>query len=430
MQPRAYSSAWGGLDRFLPMTSFATRLALVSVSAFSLSWIGVASASSQRPTSAPDEAEGLSDTAFELDSRANDRIADGCRLVLGRVVKGSIPGASAALVLPDGKLVATVAGLASMDTREPLATDHRMLAGSTGKSLVAAAVLQLAQEGQFELNARAAALFEPIPDWLRALPNGEEFTVRHLLRHESGLPRYVFKPDFVGTLASEPERRWQPAELLAFVAEDRPLFAPGEGWAYADTNYIVLGMLIEKLTGSSYYEYARKSFIEPLRLDQTVATDAGKIPRMAQGHVVAGRAMRIPDRTLADGTFTYNVQFEWCGGGWASTPGDLARWAARFYGGEALEQDYSQELLEGVLAEGLGPGARYGVGAILRDTPAGRFVGHDGFMPGYLTTLAWFPDHGIAAALQINSDDSVAVGRPLALVLADLVEVAARELAK
>ena len=126
---------------------------------------------------------------------------------------------------------------------------------------------------------------------------------------------------------------------------------------------------------------------------------------------------------LPDGRFAINPQFEWAGGGFASTAGDLARWARDLYTGKALSPTLLALMLEGVPAR-LGPGSRYGLGVILSDSPAGPSQGHSGFFPGYLTEMAYFPNLNVAAALQVNTSYGPALGRSPASVLADLALVA------
>lgn len=353
------------------------------------------------------------------------------REILDGLVEGGVPGASAALVLPGGEVVALAAGFASVDDELPLTPEHLLLVGSAGKTYVTAAAHRLVHAGKLELDVPVASYFEgeEVP-WLERVPNAGAVTLRQLLRHETGIPRYVFKPEFTAEITERPDRAWRPEELLAFVFDDEPLFAPGEGWAYSDTNYVAAGILIEKAAGRPFYDLVRAELLEPHDLARTVPSDRRRIPGMAQGHVVMGRQLGVPARTLAKGEFVYNVQFEWCGGGWATTPGDLARWVGILYSGEAFDAPYLATLLDTVEAPALGPGVEYGLGAMVRDTPAGRLVFHDGFMPGYLTSAGYFPEHGIAAALQLNGDDSRAVGRPLSDVLVELAEAALEALGR
>jgi D-alanyl-D-alanine carboxypeptidase len=120
-----------------------------------------------------------------------------------------------------------------------------------------------------------------------------------------------------------------------------------------------------------------------------------------------------------------NPQFEWAGGGFASTAADLARWAAALYDGRVLEAEWVAQMLEGVPAR-LGPGVRYGLGAIIQETPLGLTFGHSGFFPGYLTQMAYYPDHRIAVAVQVNTSVPQSLGRPLGAMVNELAEVAVR----
>ena len=369
-----------------------------------------------------------------LDPAVLARIEErGQELVDGLVERGS-PGASAALVLPDGSRLTMVAGVDSLEDGRPLTAADRMLSGSVGKTYVTALAHFLIHAGKLDLDATAASYFEGVDaEWLERLPNAREVTLRQLLRHQSGIPRWVFQPAFERDLA-DPDRTFTPEQCLAYVYDMDPLFAPGEGWSYADTNYLVVGMVIERVTGETFYDQAREHLIEPLGLVDTVPSDQREIPGIVQGHVVLLESMAGGDRTLEKGRFVFNPQFEWCGGGWASTPLDLARWARLLYGGLALGAEeggaYLETLLDAVDAPGLGRGTRYGLGAMLRDTPAGLCVYHDGIMPGYLTSMGWFPESGIAGALQVNTDDARALGRPLGMLLVQLASIAREELAR
>jgi D-alanyl-D-alanine carboxypeptidase len=127
---------------------------------------------------------------------------------------------------------------------------------------------------------------------------------------------------------------------------------------------------------------------------------------------------------LVDGEFVINPQFEWTGGGIASTTADLARWAKLLYEGEAFDAAMLPTMLDGVPAR-LGPNTRYGLGVIIRDTPLGPAWGHSGFFPGYLTEMVYFPDHGIAVAVQFNTSDVRSLAMSPGRVLMELAQVAA-----
>lgn len=333
---------------------------------------------------------------------------------------GSFPGATASLVLADGRVVRLAVGNTEQGGR-PLTPEDRMLVGSVGKTWVAAIIHQLAAKGMVEYDSKAVEWFHE-DDWYLRIPNAGEVTLRQLLRHQSGLERYEFKPEFWKELMLDPDRVWHPQELLAFVFDDQPMFPAGEGWAYADTNYILLGMIIERATGRRFYDLAEDWINRPHRFKDTIASDQRRLVGVVQGTVKAGRQLGVGPFTLSDGVFTYNVQFEWCGGGFASTSTDLARWAWLLFSERLLGKDGVAAMLDAVPAPELGPGRAYGLGVILTDTRLGQLRGHDGFMPGYLTTMGYFPESGIAAAIQVNTDAGRSVGMPMHEVLVRLVE--------
>ncbi len=360
-----------------------------------------------------------------------ERVAARMQATLDQVVSLGIAGASAAIVLPDGTEVVLAAGWASTDDKVALKPADRMLSGSTGKTFVTAVAHSLFLEGRLDFDRPVASFFaddDPAPAWLDRLPNARRVTTRQLLRHTAGMPRYVFAPAFMPKLTAEIDRVWKPEELLEHVFDTEPIFAPGEGFAYADTHYIVVGLVIERITGTPFYELAQSRFVGPLGLAGSVPSNARRIPWLVQGHVVMGRPMGIAERTLDEGQTTYNMQFEWCGGGWANTPRDLAVWARALYGGTALDGPYLEMMLESVEAPSLGANMRYGLGVMLRETPIGVLRGHDGFMPGYLTSMGYYPDADLAAAIQLNEDDPAALGKPLADILTEIAADAFEEL--
>lgn len=333
---------------------------------------------------------------------------------------GSFPGATATLILEDGSLIQLAVGHTDEGGRALTAND-RMLVGSVGKVWVSSIVHKLVEQGALDYDARAAEWFQD-DDWYLRIPNAADVTIRQLLQHQSGLERYEMKPEFWAELMQDSERIWTPRELLEFVFDDTPMFAPGEGWAYADTNYILLGMILERATGQRFYDLAQEWVNQPNGLTDTIPSDRQRLPGLVQGTVVMGRQLGVGPKTLQDGVFTYNVQFEWCGGGFASTATDLARLARGYVSGDFLRSETRQAMLNGVPARGLGPATQYGLGVIMTETPLGPLQGHDGFMPGYLTTMGYFPEQGVAAAIQINTDDGRSVRMPLHTVLVRLIE--------
>ena len=334
---------------------------------------------------------------------------------------GNFPGATLGVVLANGESFGLAVGYSDRTAKTPMKPDARMLAGSTGKTFAAATALQLVKEGKIDLEAKVEKYLGSEP-WFARLPNAKDITVRQLMNHTSGLVRYEFKDQFTKDLTANPEKVWKPAELVSYLIDEKPPFAAGEGWEYSDTNYIMLGMIIEKVTGKRFYEEANRRLVKPLKLSNTIPQDAVRIKGVVQGYAGPNNPFGGKDEMIHDGKFAINPQFEWTGGGWASTSEDLARWAKMMYEGRAFDASLVPVMVDGVPSK-LGPEVKYGLGVIIRPTPAGLTYGHSGFFPGYITDMMYFPDQKIAVAVQVNTSVPRSVGKPLGRVLVEMAEV-------
>ena len=325
-----------------------------------------------------------------------------------------------AVVLPDGRIVAAASGFADTVKRIPLTVNDKLLQGSVGKTYVSAVAMQLVAEGVLDLDAPISKYLGREP-WFDSLPNAREVTIRQIMQHTSGLVRYEFQPEVTARLRAEPFKVWSPVERLRALFGARPPFPAGHGWEYSDTNYIVLGMIIEQLTGTTYYREVQRRVLTPLALRHTIASDKRSLPGVANGYAGSHNALGGYDASIgSDGLLAINPQFEWTGGGIASTTSDLAQWAKLLYEGKAFPATMLPRMLEGVPAK-LGPNTQYGLGVIIRPTPLGVSWGHSGFFPGYATEMTYFPGSRIAVAVQVNLTDPYPRG------LVPLLEQLARE---
>lgn len=327
------------------------------------------------------------------------------------------PAVSLAVIAADGSEAALVSGMADTTRRIPLRVTDKLLQGSVGKTYVAAVALQLVQEGRLELDAPIGRYIGDAP-WFAALPNAPRITVRQLMRHQSGLVRYEFQPDVTRRLREEPFKVWTVADRLQVLAGTTPPFDAGAGWEYSDTNYIVLGTIIERLTGTPVFDEVRRRLLDPLALRETIPADRPDVPGIANGYAGTRNDLGGYDASVIDGRLQVNPQFEWTGGGMASSTRDLARWGRALYAGPVLGDSARRLMLDAVPAR-LGPNVRYGLGVMVRPTPVGESWGHSGFFPGYATELHHVPTIGITVALQVNVTDpyprtmNVLVGRAL-----------------
>jgi D-alanyl-D-alanine carboxypeptidase len=321
------------------------------------------------------------------------------------------PGATAAIALPDGTIMSAATGFADIEAGRAMTTETPMLAASIGKSLVAATVLTLESEG---LLARDDLLSAHLGDrpWFDALPNSGAITINHLLHHTTGLPDHVHLAEFQQnwTQLTTVEGEFDPERLIAFVAGREPLFEAGQAWAYSDTGYVLLGLVIEQVTGEAWREAVSARLVNPLDLHDTFPSDRPDLPGLAVGYVDPDNAFGLPARTAdAEGRLLWNPAVESAGGGFASTSTDLARWGHLLFGGEAMEPPYLDRLLDGVPVDAEAPGIFYGVGvAIYADTPRGPVFGHGGWIPAYVSSLRHYAAHGVTVAFQINTDIGVA----------------------
>ena len=315
---------------------------------------------------------------------------------------GKFPGATLGVCQADGNCFSIATGFSDLEKKTPMRPTDIMAAGSVGKTYALAVAMQLVKEGKINLDERIEK-YLGAEKWFARLPNAKDITVRQLMNHTSGLVRYEFKEQFTKDLTANPDKIWKPEELVAYLLDEKAPFEAGKGWDYSDTNYIVLGMIIEKVTGQKYYDQAEKRVLKPLNFKNTYPQDKREIKGLIQGYAGADNPFGGKDAVLENGKFIINPQFEWTGGGMVSNSEDLARWAKSMYEGKAFDASLLPEVLNGVAAPRLGKETKYGLGVIIRPTPAGLTYGHSGFFPGFMTDMMYFPEHKIALAVQVNT---------------------------
>jgi D-alanyl-D-alanine carboxypeptidase len=310
------------------------------------------------------------------------------------VVAAGLPGASVAAAGWE-----EAAGLANVETGEPLTPQHRMRVGSVSKIFIATVVLQLVDEGALELDGDAA-------------PIAPGFTVRQLLNHTSGLADAGLFQDMIAFFEPyrrDPKHRWElsPHELLANALAQPRLFPPGEGWSYGGSNYLALGLLVEETTGTRMREQLRRRVIEPLGLEATDLPDEiTAIDGMARGYLPGDNPV-LPGPGLVDVT-ELDLPFNWAGGGVVSTPRDVARFLQLLLGGDVLPERLRAEMLQTVHSDwpetdeyGLGIGK---VTSVMREvaSPCGPAWGHLGFSVGYITIALASEDGSRQAVVMVN----------------------------
>ncbi len=199
---------------------------------------------------------------------------------------------------------------------------------------------------------------------------------------------------------------------------------------------------IEKATGRTYYGELRRQFLDPLGLTLTSASDHRRLPRLVPGVMIpnslAGSGSGSTTMTES-GVLVYNPNTEWTGGGLVTNAGDLALWAKALYESRAMEGDYLSDLLAGVAGESAADYPSYGMGQGIQNTEHGLAFGHSGWIPGYVSFMAYFSDYRVAVAVQFNTTlgaDSdtgpiaLAKSRLPAVVLESVMDISSAEAAR
>lgn len=298
-----------------------------------------------------------------------------------------VPGLVVAVRTADGERSSAALGVRDDAAGTPLSVDSVLRVGSVTKTIVATVVLRLVDRGDLGLD-------DDVLDHLPDLPVPSGVTVRRLLGMTSGLPEYTTE-EFLGTLLAAPERVWEPRELLdlAFRADQR--FAPGTSWDYCNTGYILLGVLVEQVTGELVEDLARRWVLEPLGMRDTAlparATDGARLP----DPTVRGY-LRVGDQ-LVDAT-NINPSWGWTAGNAISTAADLVLLAEELVRGDLLTAETQAARLAGTRV----PGTDwvYGLGI----ANFGGIWGHNGQLPGFQAFAGHEPASGTTIVVLANVD--------------------------
>jgi D-alanyl-D-alanine carboxypeptidase len=321
----------------------------------------------------PVTADAYADTAADTAESANDR-------ALQRQIEQFVsePGGPPAViaVLRKGKQTRVLrAGAADLATGRPPRADDHMRIASTAKAFSGAVALSLVDRGALRLDDTLRKRLPQLPAaWGRV-------TLRQLLQHTSGLPDYVAAMG--GDFFKGRHTYTEPRDLLDLALTEKAKFAPGSKFEYSNTNYLLAGLLIQKVTGRPVAEEITQRVIKPTGLRHTYFPGIGdqdiRRPHPRGYHVPKpGDAMR--DITEMDPSWA------WAAGQMVATPSDLNRFYSALLGGKLLKPAQLKQMRTTVPASDLWPGARYGLGLISTPLSCGGLVwGHGGDIPGYET---------------------------------------------
>jgi D-alanyl-D-alanine carboxypeptidase len=329
------------------------------------------------------------------------------RSIAQQLVKAGSPAAIAAVRTPTS-FTGAAAGLARLEPPVPARVLDRYRVASVTKTFVATVALQLVAE-------RKAHLSDSVERWLPGLvPDGRSITLRELLNHTSGLFDYSEDSAYARARLARPERIWMPRQLVAIAVRHKPLFRPGRDWAYSNTNYVVLGLVVESVTGRPLATALRQRIFRPLGLRST-SYPSGTVLR---GHVLHGYVRSIPGVPIPRGqpldATSLVAPDGWGAGQIVSNARDLTRFYAELLGGRLLPPAQLAAMTtrvsgtHTVLGTTVGFAAPYGLGLAIEQLGCGTAYGHDGDLPGYRNIVLARRDGRRVAAVMVN----VSAARP------------------
>ncbi|PEJ07692.1 serine hydrolase domain-containing protein [Bacillus wiedmannii] len=279
--------------------------------------------------------------------------------------------------LKDGKRWSYATGTASYEMPRPVEPNFSFRIGSITKTFTASVVLQLAEEKQLNLD-------DTVEKWLPGVVqgngyDGSKITIRQLLNHTSGIAAYTDLDMRDITLPQNPFRYYSTDELISLALAKPPVFAPGEGWDYSNTNTVIAGEIIRKVTGDTYAEQIRKRFIEPLGLKETFVMEASShIPGKHANGYNMDRSGRLYDLT------EINQSWANAAGDMVSTVEDLTTFFSALLGGKLLNQELMNQMFTTVDS----PIGKVGLGVYEEKTPDGQsYWGHAGGTFGFETRV-------------------------------------------
>ena len=325
-----------------------------------------------------------------------------------------IPGAVVLLRTPQGEFAVTY-GTTLLGAKSPPRADTYFRAASNTKTMTAAVILQLAQEGKLSLD-------DAVSKYVPGVPNGDHITIAELLEMRSGLYSYTDGPEISASMDHDPARVWSPAELLAIAFAHPPNFPPGTAYEYSNTNYVLLGLIAEKVDARTLAKSMQARLFGPLHLQHTEfpAPAVNAIPSpYAHGYlygsasvVMMGKPPYSPDvqaaaraGTLLPKDYTdLNHSFAQGAGAVISNASDLATWIQALVAGRVLNSAYQRRWLDSLQLEDPSKpdGQQYGYGIAKLHWGPNTVYFHGGETPGYNSFMGYDPKSQMTLVIWTN----------------------------
>ncbi|MHB8460184.1 MAG: serine hydrolase domain-containing protein [Candidatus Limnocylindrales bacterium] len=315
-------------------------------------------------------------------------------------VRYHVPGVSVTIIWPDGRSWTGVNGWADVSRHVPVVAGTAFSVGSVSKTFLAALVLELVDENRVSLD-------DPVIRWLPTARVPGTVTIRELLDHTSGLYDFFSNPTIDTAILAAKQRVWTPARALGYMRS--PYCAAGTCWHYSNSNYVLLGQIVQQVTGRPVAMELRRRFLDPLHLARTFVQGAEpQRGTVATSYQVLGSGSRIRTVSQSDGTtispFTSVVTAAGSAGAIAASSRDLAVWARRLYGGSVLQPAGLAAMLDDSQSLRAGSKLPYGLGVEEVSLGGRPALGHRGRLIGAGASIRYLPDSGFSIAVVTNQD--------------------------
>jgi D-alanyl-D-alanine carboxypeptidase len=310
-----------------------------------------------------------------------------------------VPGFSLAVHEPGKGWFTGSSGYSNIAAKKNFLPCQISRAGSIVKVLTSVSVLQLVEQGKIDLDKRLAEYLSP--DVLHDIENADQATVRQLLNHSSGMYNYILDPQFQLANLNDLTKTWEPGELLSYARNRKAYFKPGNGLKYSNTGYILLGMLIEKVSGLHFSRYFQQYIFQPLNLKHTRFDINNPVPDdLARGYVDWYNTGKPFESTFYNGWDYYTAD-----GGLQSIPLDLCLFMKALFGGTLLNASSLNSMLGSIPSptDDFFP-IEYGLGIFRIQTPYGVAWFHSGDAIGYFGTVLYFPATGTTISWMANGN--------------------------
>jgi D-alanyl-D-alanine carboxypeptidase len=317
------------------------------------------------------------------------------------------PGVVVGIWIPGEGNYVTTRGVSDIKTKQPMRVEDHFRIGSITKTFAATLLLIFADEKKLGLD-------DPVSKYVAWVPNGDKITLRMLADMTAGLHSYTEDDAWVKIAFSNFKRVWTPRELVDVGIKHAPDFPPGKGWHYSNTNYVLLGMILERVAGKKIQASFDEKIFKPLKLTQTSWPVGDALPK-PYSH---GTTVQTLDDKQDDAT-NRNPSWAFTAGELVSTMADMRTWVVSYATGSLVSPEMQKQRLTWMTMPPNTPEHAYGIGIGIDH----GWLGHTGELPGYNCSAFYLPGKKAVLVVMVNSDIPAGKSNPAPSIMKALAQV-------